>query len=137
MKPTVGLENFIALPAIVVGWGIVDGSYVLHGQRFSLLQLVLSNVTNMKGGQLHLPKAEGSGVSDSFTLHESGTPSHSRILLQALNDRARLNTSYANQGRAYTVQNGTCQFPDNFTGCQDLARRQVRNQPAARMQSSK
>eukprot|EP00243_Klebsormidium_subtile_P008002 TRINITY_DN3661_c0_g1_i1.p1 TRINITY_DN3661_c0_g1~~TRINITY_DN3661_c0_g1_i1.p1 ORF type:complete len:156 (-),score=20.83 TRINITY_DN3661_c0_g1_i1:210-677(-) len=43
---------------------------------------------------------------------------------KANNDRARLNTSYANQGRAYTVQNGTCKFPDNFTGCQDLARRQ-------------
>jgi photosystem I subunit PsaN len=42
---------------------------------------------------------------------------------KALNDRARLNTSSANQGRAYTVQNGSCKFPDNFTGCQDLARR--------------
>eukprot|EP00250_Pteridium_aquilinum_P022646 c25503_g1_i1 orf=266-757(+) len=40
-----------------------------------------------------------------------------------LNDKKRLATSYANTARAYTVTNGTCKFPDNFTGCQDLAKR--------------
>ena len=39
-----------------------------------------------------------------------------------LNDAKRLATSGANIARAYTVQFGTCQFPYNFTGCQDLAR---------------
>eukprot|EP00244_Chara_vulgaris_P007398 TRINITY_DN276_c0_g1_i2.p1 TRINITY_DN276_c0_g1~~TRINITY_DN276_c0_g1_i2.p1 ORF type:complete len:164 (-),score=30.93 TRINITY_DN276_c0_g1_i2:941-1432(-) len=44
---------------------------------------------------------------------------------KALNDKKRSLTSYANLARAYTVQNGTCAFPDNFTGCQDLAKRKA------------
>ncbi|XP_073140739.1 photosystem I reaction center subunit N, chloroplastic-like [Henckelia pumila] len=39
-----------------------------------------------------------------------------------LNDKRRLATSGANFARAYTVQFGTCKFPENFTGCQDLAK---------------
>ncbi|KAK6924255.1 Photosystem I reaction centre subunit N, chloroplastic [Dillenia turbinata] len=39
-----------------------------------------------------------------------------------LNDRKRLATSGANFARAYTVEFGTCKFPQNFTGCQDLAK---------------
>ncbi|KAI3685205.1 hypothetical protein L6452_34442 [Arctium lappa] len=39
-----------------------------------------------------------------------------------LNDQKRLATSGANFARAYTVQFGTCSFPYNFTGCQDLAK---------------
>ncbi|KNA06023.1 hypothetical protein SOVF_184920 [Spinacia oleracea] len=39
-----------------------------------------------------------------------------------LNDRKRLATSGANFARANTVQFGTCNFPLNFTGCQDLAK---------------
>ncbi|XP_047310981.1 photosystem I reaction center subunit N, chloroplastic [Impatiens glandulifera] len=39
-----------------------------------------------------------------------------------LNDKKRLATSGANFARAYTVQFGTCKFPQNFTGCQDLAK---------------
>ncbi|KAL2906819.1 Photosystem I reaction center subunit N chloroplastic [Bienertia sinuspersici] len=39
-----------------------------------------------------------------------------------LNDKKRLATSGANFARAHTVQFGTCKFPLNFTGCQDLAR---------------
>nr|MCL8600420.1 hypothetical protein [Proteus mirabilis] len=41
---------------------------------------------------------------------------------KALNDKKRLATSGANFARAYTVQFGTCTFPYNFTGCQDLAK---------------
>ncbi|KAH7432936.1 hypothetical protein KP509_07G046800 [Ceratopteris richardii] len=40
-----------------------------------------------------------------------------------LNDKKRLATSYANTARAYTVSFGTCKFPENFTGCQDLAKK--------------
>uniref|UniRef100_A0A2P2KSE4 Photosystem I reaction center subunit Nic n=1 Tax=Rhizophora mucronata TaxID=61149 RepID=A0A2P2KSE4_RHIMU len=47
------------------------------------------------------------------------------ILLQELNDKKRLATSGANFARAYTVQFGTCGFPENFTGCQDLAKQKV------------
>ncbi|XP_030948566.1 photosystem I reaction center subunit N, chloroplastic isoform X2 [Quercus lobata] len=39
-----------------------------------------------------------------------------------LNDKKRLATSAANFARAYTVQFGSCKFPENFTGCQDLAK---------------
>ncbi|KAM7257686.1 hypothetical protein ACFE04_013427 [Oxalis oulophora] len=39
-----------------------------------------------------------------------------------LNDKKRLATSGANFARAYTVQFGSCKFPENFTGCQDLAK---------------
>ncbi|XP_031483870.1 photosystem I reaction center subunit N, chloroplastic [Nymphaea colorata] len=40
-----------------------------------------------------------------------------------LNDKKRLATSNANFARAYTVEFGTCKFPENFTGCQDLAKK--------------
>ncbi|KAG0464654.1 hypothetical protein HPP92_018818 [Vanilla planifolia] len=39
-----------------------------------------------------------------------------------LNDKKRLATSGANLARAYTVEFGTCKIPENFTGCQDLAK---------------
>ena len=39
-----------------------------------------------------------------------------------LNDQKRLATSGANFARAYTVEFGTCKFPENFTGCHDLAK---------------
>ena len=44
---------------------------------------------------------------------------------QELNDKKRLATSGANFARAYTVEFGSCQFPYNFTGCQDLAKQKV------------
>ncbi|KAJ0098118.1 hypothetical protein Patl1_27936 [Pistacia atlantica] len=43
-----------------------------------------------------------------------------------LNDKKRLATSGANFARAYTVEFGTCKFPENFTGCQDLAKQKGR-----------
>lgn len=42
-----------------------------------------------------------------------------------MNDKKRLATSGANFARAYTVEFGTCKFPENFTGCQDLAKQKV------------
>lgn len=45
--------------------------------------------------------------------------------MQELNDKKRLATSGANFARAYTVQFGSCKFPENFTGCQDLAKQKV------------
>lgn len=47
--------------------------------------------------------------------------------LQELNDKKRLATTGANFARAYTVEFGTCKFPENFTGCQDLAKKKVWN----------
>ncbi|RZC17681.1 Photosystem I reaction center subunit N, chloroplastic isoform B [Glycine soja] len=42
-----------------------------------------------------------------------------------LNDKKRLATTGANFARAYTVEFGSCKFPENFTGCQDLAKQKV------------
>ncbi|XVF14802.1 hypothetical protein REPUB_Repub09cG0092700 [Reevesia pubescens] len=42
-----------------------------------------------------------------------------------LNDKKRLATSGANFARAFTVEFGSCKFPENFTGCQDLAKQKV------------
>ncbi|XWS29901.1 hypothetical protein CRYUN_Cryun24cG0070000 [Craigia yunnanensis] len=39
-----------------------------------------------------------------------------------LNDKKRLATSGANFARVFTVEFGSCRFPENFTGCQDLAK---------------
>ena len=44
------------------------------------------------------------------------------IANKELNDKKRLATSGANFARAFTVQFGSCKFPENFTGCQDLAK---------------
>ena len=38
-----------------------------------------------------------------------------------VNDKKRLATSYANLARSRTVDDGTCEFPKNFIGCENLA----------------
>ncbi|CAN8264452.1 unnamed protein product [Cochlearia groenlandica] len=58
--------------------------------------------------------ANAAGVFDEY-LERSKTN-------KELNDKKRLATSGANFARAFTVQFGSCKFPDNFTGCQDLAK---------------
>lgn len=40
---------------------------------------------------------------------------------KSLNDKKRLATSGANFARSRTVTDGTCQFPSNFIGCENLA----------------
>ncbi|CAN7125886.1 unnamed protein product [Brassica rapa subsp. narinosa] len=40
-------------------------------------------------------------------------------------NKKRLATNGANFARAFTVQFGSCKFPENFTGCQDLAKQKV------------
>eukprot|EP00793_Prasinoderma_coloniale_P006091 PRCOL_00004565-RA len=40
---------------------------------------------------------------------------------KALNDKKRLATSYANLARSRTVTDGTCAFPDNLIGCENMA----------------
>ena len=47
------------------------------------------------------------------------------IFDQEVNGKKRLAISGANFARAYIVQFGTCKFPHNFSGCQDLAKQQV------------
>ncbi|KAG1331198.1 putative Photosystem I reaction center subunit N, chloroplastic [Cocos nucifera] len=44
---------------------------------------------------------------------------------KALNDKKRLAASGANFAGAYTVDFGTWKFPENFIGCQDLAKQKV------------
>lgn len=52
---------------------------------------------------------------------------------QELNDKKRAATSGANFARAYTVQFGSCKFPYNFTGCQDLAKQKVNSNLITRL----
>lgn len=59
------------------------------------------------------------------TEHEKCIMFLTLLLEQELNDKKRLATSGANFARAYTVQFGSCKFPENFTGCQDLAKQKV------------
>lgn len=42
---------------------------------------------------------------------------------KALNDKKRLATSGANFARSRTVTDGTCSFPNNLVGCENLAER--------------
>ncbi|KAJ6797277.1 photosystem I reaction center subunit N, chloroplastic [Iris pallida] len=56
----------------------------------------------------------GAGVIDEYLEKSKAN--------KELNDKKRLATSGANFARAYTVQFGSCTFPYNFTGCQDLAK---------------
>ncbi|KAG2494115.1 hypothetical protein HYH03_007754 [Edaphochlamys debaryana] len=39
---------------------------------------------------------------------------------KAVNDKKRLATSYANLARSRTVSDGSCKFPENFFGCEEL-----------------
>ncbi|KAL3689109.1 hypothetical protein R1sor_015418 [Riccia sorocarpa] len=41
-----------------------------------------------------------------------------------INDAKRKATSGANFARSRTVDDGTCSFPKNFTGCEDLAKKE-------------
>ncbi|KAJ8538610.1 hypothetical protein K7X08_029906 [Anisodus acutangulus] len=77
------------------------------GRRIALLGLAAALFTASNS-------SANAGVIDDY-LEKS-------IANKELNDKKRLATSGANFARAYTVQFGTCKFPENFTGCQDLAK---------------
>ncbi|KAL3329879.1 hypothetical protein AABB24_033974 [Solanum stoloniferum] len=83
-----------------------DKDQIAAGRRVALLGLAAALFTTASSAN--------AGVIDEY-LEKS-------LANKELNDKKRLATSGANFARAYTVQFGTCKFPENFTGCQDLAK---------------
>ncbi|GAU13186.1 hypothetical protein TSUD_179290 [Trifolium subterraneum] len=91
-----------------------------------------SKLPLIKAQQVRVPEAKESRTNDgrrnaiallAATLFTTAvSASNSSANASELNDKKRLATSGANFARAYTVQFGTCKFPENFTGCQDLAK---------------
>ncbi|CAM6088182.1 unnamed protein product [Calypogeia fissa] len=77
------------------------------------------DVVKMAGAMLALGLFGGVGNAKAGLVEDLLAKSAAN---KELNDKKRLATSGANTARAYTVQNGTCQFPENFTGCEDLAK---------------
>lgn len=80
-----------------------------EGRRSALFGIA----TALVASSLSISSANG-GVIDDYLEKSKAN--------KELNDKKRLATSGANFARAYTVQFGTCKFPENFTGCQDLAK---------------
>ncbi|CAN4075853.1 unnamed protein product [Withania somnifera] len=79
------------------------------GRRVALLGLAAVLLTAVSSNS-----SANAGVIDDYLEKSKAN--------KELNDKKRLATSGANFARAYTVQFGTCKFPENFTGCQDLAK---------------
>ncbi|GMI67829.1 hypothetical protein like AT5G64040 [Hibiscus trionum] len=91
-------------------------SYAIRDDRDSIL-LLLHVAKPRKTATLFTTAAAASanaGVIDDYLEKSKAN--------KELNDKKRLATTGANFARAYTVQFGSCKFPENFTGCQDLAK---------------
>eukprot|EP00246_Nothoceros_aenigmaticus_P007609 TRINITY_DN21532_c0_g1_i1.p1 TRINITY_DN21532_c0_g1~~TRINITY_DN21532_c0_g1_i1.p1 ORF type:complete len:175 (+),score=26.80 TRINITY_DN21532_c0_g1_i1:38-526(+) len=81
-----------------------------HSSRRQLLGLA---AVTLAGGFLSTGQAKADLIEDLLAKSAAN---------KELNDKKRLATSGANTARAYTVTFGTCKFPENFTGCEDLAK---------------
>uniref|UniRef100_A0A5B6YPI1 Photosystem I reaction center subunit N, chloroplastic n=1 Tax=Davidia involucrata TaxID=16924 RepID=A0A5B6YPI1_DAVIN len=126
-------------------------SYAISGVVSSDLNSKIASIPSVCGHKLPVIRAQQVTVSDSkeskgsegrraavlclaaalFTTAASTSSAKAGVIEdylekskanKELNDKKRLATSGANFARAYTVQFGTCKFPQNFTGCQDLAK---------------
>ncbi|KAE8706865.1 Photosystem I reaction center subunit N [Hibiscus syriacus] len=83
-------------------------SDVSEGRRTAMLYLAATLFTTAAASSAN------AGVIDDYLEKSKAN--------KELNDKKRLATTGANFARAYTVQFGSCKFPENFTGCQDLAK---------------
>ncbi|XP_022740734.1 photosystem I reaction center subunit N, chloroplastic-like isoform X2 [Durio zibethinus] len=79
-----------------------------EGRRAAMLRLAATLFTTAAASSAN------AGVIDDYLEKSKAN--------KELNDKKRLATSGANFARAYTVEFGSCKFPENFTGCQDLAK---------------
>ncbi|KAJ1378254.1 Photosystem I reaction centre subunit N, chloroplastic [Sesbania bispinosa] len=86
-------------------------SQASEGRRTALVLLAASLFTSVAAAS---NSSANAGVIEEYLERSKAN--------KELNDKKRLATSGANFARAYTVQFGTCKFPENFTGCQDLAK---------------
>ncbi|KAK8644532.1 hypothetical protein V6N13_123837 [Hibiscus sabdariffa] len=99
------------LPVIRAQQAKVSGSKnssASEGRRSAMLYLAATLFTTA------VASSANAGVIDDYLEKSKAN--------KELNDKKRLATSGANFARAYTVQFGSCKFPENFTGCQDLAK---------------
>ncbi|XP_010521100.1 PREDICTED: photosystem I reaction center subunit N, chloroplastic [Tarenaya hassleriana] len=87
---------------------VVDGGS--NGRRAAVVLLA----TTLFSTAMAANSSANAGVIDEYLERSKAN--------KELNDKKRLATSGANFARAFTVQFGTCKFPENFTGCQDLAK---------------
>ncbi|XWS33146.1 hypothetical protein CRYUN_Cryun22dG0053600 [Craigia yunnanensis] len=96
------------LPVIRAQHANSKESRASEGRRAAMLYLAATLFTTAAASSAN------AGVIDDFLEKSKAN--------KELNDKKRLATSGANFARAYTVQFGSCKFPENFTGCQDLAK---------------
>ncbi|KAJ8765293.1 hypothetical protein K2173_011990 [Erythroxylum novogranatense] len=82
-----------------------------EGRRAAMLYLAATLFTSAAAAA---SSSANAGVIDDYLEKSKAN--------KELNDKKRLATSGANFARAYTVEFGSCKFPENFTGCQDLAK---------------
>ncbi|KAL6906193.1 hypothetical protein ACP4OV_003794 [Aristida adscensionis] len=103
-----GLKPAAAVPAAASPAKRVQVAPKADGRRAALLGLAAVFAATAATGSAK------AGVIDEYLEKSKAN--------KELNDKKRLATSGANFARAYTVEFGSCQFPYNFTGCQDLAK---------------
>ncbi|ESQ31497.1 hypothetical protein EUTSA_v10005005mg [Eutrema salsugineum] len=99
-------QTMSVIKAQRVGGDDVDGS---NGRRSAMVFLAATLFSSAA-----VSASANAGVIDEYLEKSKAN--------KELNDKKRLATSGANFARAFTVQFGSCKFPDNFTGCQDLAK---------------
>ncbi|XP_068659354.1 photosystem I reaction center subunit N, chloroplastic [Aristolochia californica] len=107
--PSMVGASSLKLPAIKAQKVEIKSSKANEGRRGALLGLAALVLTTAAS-----TSSANAGVFDEYLEKSKAN--------KELNDKKRLATSGANFARAYTVQFGTCKFPENFTGCQDLAK---------------
>ncbi|ESW31805.1 hypothetical protein PHAVU_002G269400 [Phaseolus vulgaris] len=101
----------LKLPLIKAHQAKVTESKSDQGRRSALVYLAATLFTAAAAAS---NSSANAGVIEEY-LEKSKTN-------KELNDKKRLATTGANFARAYTVEFGSCKFPENFTGCQDLAK---------------
>ncbi|KAJ6378005.1 hypothetical protein OIU78_028271 [Salix suchowensis] len=95
------------------------GSATMPSQAVSSLVVSGPKLPAIRAQQTRAAAAAASSSANAGVIEEYLEKSKTN---KGLNDKKRLATSGANFARAYTVQFGSCKFPENFTGCQDLAK---------------
>ncbi|KAE9449812.1 hypothetical protein C3L33_18289, partial [Rhododendron williamsianum] len=104
---------------------------VIKAQQASFSDSKQSNKITTGGSDGRRAALFGLAAAGLFAVSSSSSSANAGILEEylekskankELNDKKRLATSGANFARANTVEFGSCKFPENFTGCQDLAK---------------
>ncbi|CAL5098000.1 unnamed protein product [Urochloa decumbens] len=108
LKPAAAVPQAAAASPAAKRVQVAPKERAAEGRRAALLSLAAVFAVTATTG------AAKAGIIDEYLEKSKAN--------KELNDKKRLATSGANFARAYTVEFGSCQFPYNFTGCQDLAK---------------